>query len=131
MTYTHSKSILEAMSMALAQRLKPKGVTVNVVFPGRASTAMTRSLTSQGLPGAMKLMMPFFRLFFRDDGGASAATAARSTIWAATTTELDGVTGRYFDTNSTEQKLHPTAYDTHVQECILALLQRVSASPSD
>jgi NAD(P)-dependent dehydrogenase (short-subunit alcohol dehydrogenase family) len=34
MTYTHSKSILEAMSMALAEALEPQGV--NVIFPGHA-----------------------------------------------------------------------------------------------
>ena len=77
MTYTHSKSILEAMSVMLAEELKPTGVTVNVVFPGRASTAMTQSLSLKSLPGPMKIMYPFFRLFFRDDDGKSAAAAAR------------------------------------------------------
>ena len=122
-TYTHSKSISEAMSMALAQALEPDGVTVNVVFPGRASTAMTGSLTLKSLPGWMKLMYPLFRLLFSKDGGKSAANAARSTIWAATTPELKGVTGRYFDTNMNEQKLHPTAHDTNVQARILAVIE--------
>jgi NAD(P)-dependent dehydrogenase (short-subunit alcohol dehydrogenase family) len=126
-TYTHSKSVLESMSMALARELEPKGVTVNVVFPGRATTAMTRSLTSKGLPGPMKLMMPIMRLFFREDGGKSAARAAESTIWAATTPELDGVTGRYFDTNCKEQKLHPTAHEPEVQARILSLIEGVAA----
>ncbi|KAL3922994.1 MAG: hypothetical protein SGILL_001907 [Bacillariaceae sp.] len=43
-TYGHSKSIAESMAMALADKLKPEGVLVNVIFPGRASTAMTGSL---------------------------------------------------------------------------------------
>ena len=38
MTYAHSKSAVEGMSMALAEQLEPEGVTVNVLFPGRAST---------------------------------------------------------------------------------------------
>ena len=126
MTYTHSKSVMESMSMALSRELEPHGVSVNIVFPGRASTNMTRSLSSSGLPGAMKLMLPFFRLFFADDGGKSAAKAARSTIWAATTSDLDGVTGRYFDTNSKETKLHPTAYDPQVQRCILAAIEQAT-----
>lgn len=119
MTYGHSKSVLESMSMALAEALQPEGVLVNVVFPGRASTAMTGSLSLGSLPGFMKLMYPFFKLFFADDGGKSAAKAARSTIWGATTPELDGVSGRYFDTNMNEQKLHPTAYDPATQSAIL------------
>lgn len=123
MTYTHSKSVMESMSMALARDLEPHGVTVNVVFPGRASTAMTGSLTTKALPGPMKLMFPLFKLLFREDGGKSAAKAARSTIWGATTPELEGVTGRYFDTNSKEQKLHPTGYDPVVQARILAVIE--------
>lgn len=119
MTYTHAKSVLESASMVLARELEPVGITVNVVFPGRAATAMTQSLSPQALPGAMKLMYPFFRLFFREDGGKSAAKAAQSTIRAATVPELGGVTGRYFDTDSREQRLHPTAYDAEVQARIV------------
>jgi len=130
MTYTHSKSIMESMSVALAEKLEPEGVTVNIIFPGRASTAMTRSLTSKGLPGCMKIMMPFFRCFFKEDGGKSAAKAASSTIWGATSSELDGVTGRYFDTSSKEKKLHPTAYKSEVKAAILAVIESSSAEQS-
>ena len=129
MTYQHSKSVMEAMSMALAEKLEPEGVTVNVLFPGRASTAMTGSMSAGSLPGLMKLMYPLFRLLFREDGGKSAKKAARSTIWGATSPELDGVNGRYFDTNSKEQKLHPTAYDSQVQDSILAVIE-ASEGPS-
>jgi len=123
MTYQHSKSALESMSMTLSEALEPEGVTVNVVFPGRASTAMTGSMSLGALPGVMKLMYPLFRLMFADDGGKSAARAARSTIWGATTPELDGVTGRYFDTDMKEQKLHPTAYDPVVQSAIIHVIE--------
>ena len=122
MTYTHSKSTMEAMSVALAEKLEPESITVNIVFPGRASTAMTASMSPSALPGWMKLMYPLFRLLFREDGGKSAKKAARSTIWGATSAELDGVTARYFDTNSKEQKLDPTAYDSRVQDRILAVI---------
>ena len=130
MTYTHSKSTMEAMSMALAEKLEDEGVTVNVVFPGRASTAMTGSMSASALPGLMKLMYPLFRLLFKEDGGKSAKKAARSTIWGATSSELDGVTGRYFDTNAKEQKLHPTAYDSRVQDSILAVVEAAEAPES-
>lgn len=76
MTYTHSKSAMEAMSMALSEELEREGVTVNVLFPGRASTVMTRSLSLSALPGLMKLMYPLFRLLFAKDEGKSAAKAA-------------------------------------------------------
>ncbi len=121
-TYKHSKSVLESISMTLARRLEPSGVLVHVIFPGRASTAMTSSLSLKSLPGWMKLMYPLFRLLFSEDGGESAANAARSTIWGASAPELTGRTGRYFDTNMKERKLHPTAYDPGVQEKIVAVI---------
>ena len=80
LTYKHSKSVLEATSLCLASYLESEGICVNIVFPGRASTAMTRALSPKALPGAMKLMYPFFKIFFADDGGKSAKKAARSTI---------------------------------------------------
>ena len=123
MTYTHSKSVLEAMSVFLAAELEPHGVTVNVVFPGRASTAMTQSLSPQALPGPMKLMYPFFKLFFREDGGKSAEKAARSTIWAATSDDAKGVTAAYFDTNSRRQSLHPSAHNPSVHARIYAVME--------
>mgnify|MGYP002036602929 CR=1 FL=1 len=109
MTMAHSKSVMEAMSMAMARELEPEGVRVNVVFPGRASTAMTRSVAMQGLPGPMKLFYPCLKLLFMDDGGKGAAKAARSTIWAATSAELDGVTGRYFGSDTKECTMPPKA----------------------
>jgi NAD(P)-dependent dehydrogenase (short-subunit alcohol dehydrogenase family) len=126
MTYTHSKSILEALSVYMATELVPKGITVNILFPGLASTMMTRSLTMNGLPGVMKLMFPFFRWFFREDAGKSANTAARSTVWDATTNDLDGVTGLYFDTHTNKQRLHATAYDETIQHTIIDLITSVT-----
>lgn len=128
MTYTHSKSTTEAMTMALAERLKPEGVSANVLFPGRASTTMTGSLSMSSLPGLLKLMYPLFRYLFAEDGGKSAAKAARSTIWGATTPDLEGVTGHFFDTNSKEQKLHLTAYDPDIHARILAVIATAETS---
>jgi NAD(P)-dependent dehydrogenase (short-subunit alcohol dehydrogenase family) len=125
MTYAHSKSILESMSLVMAQRLEPEGVSVNILYPGRASTSMTGSLTAKSLPGPLKLLYPLFRLMFREDGGKSAAKAARSTIWGATTSDLDGVTGRYFDTHTKEQAVHPTARDPQVQARIMDIIESV------
>ena len=123
MTYGHSKSVSEAMTMALANKLESEGVMVNVVFPGRASTSMTGSLSLQSLPGLMKLLYPIFWLMFREDGGKSAQKAATSSIWAATTTDLEGVHGKYFDSTTKERRLHESAYDKNVQSTIASLIR--------
>lgn len=123
MTYTHSKSIMEAMSVWLSKQLQSpdpaQNITVNVIFPGRASTKMTRSLTLASLPGPMKLFLPFMKLYFRDDGGKSAAKCSTSSVWGATSHSLESVTGKYFDTNCKEVKMHETAYDGGVQWTIM------------
>ena len=123
MTYTHSKSILEGMSIGLSKRLESENVSVNIVFPGRASTSLTQSLTTKGLPGPMKIMMPFFKLFFRSDGGKSAHKASQSTVFVATDSSLEGVTGRYFDTKCNVQELHSSAYDEHIQKQIIDAIE--------
>ena len=131
MTYGHSKSVSEAMSMALAQKLKSNNITVNVVFPGRASTAMTQeSFTFQSLPGLMKLFYPLMWLMFRDDGGKSAAKAATSSIFAATNASLQGVTGKYYNSTAKEQSLHATAYDADIQAKVVEIIQRSSSTSS-
>ena len=137
MTYTHSKSVLEAMSVVLAQDMKPANVSVNIVFPGRVSTAMTKNLTLGHLPGPMKLMLPFFKCFFREDGGKSAKQAAHSTVWGCTSgvavTEgatIAGATGKYFDTQCKEQPLHKTAYDSAVQKAVTDAIKKALGDSS-
>ncbi len=128
MTYAHSKSVLEAMSMTLAKELASEGVAVNVLFPGRAATAMSGSLRPSSLPGGLKLMYPLFKFMFREDGGKSAKRAAQSSIWGATTDDLIDKTGRFFDTNCQEQELHPTVYDSQVQNRILSVIKAAQAA---
>ena len=125
MTYMHSKSCLEAISIALSRKLEPDGIRVNVVFPGNASTVMSRSLSLKGMPGLMKLMRPLFLLMFAEDNGKSAAKASRSTVWAVTSGALKQRTGTYFDTNCKEKKMHPTAYDAQVHDKIISVIESV------
>ena len=126
MTYGHSKSIAEGMSMALADQLQKENISVHVVFPGRASTSMTGSLSLASLPGWMKVFYPIFWLMFRDDGGKSAEKAATSSIWAATSADLKGVSGKYYDSTTQERPLDPTAYDPEVQSKIISLIEGAS-----
>ena len=123
MTMAHSKSVMESMSIALAAKLDADGISVNVVFPGRASTVMTRSVSAAGLPGMMVVCLPCMKCMFRDDGGKGAAKAARATIWAGTSTDLDGVTGRWFGQDTKEKPHHPRALDAAVQARILAAIK--------
>jgi NAD(P)-dependent dehydrogenase (short-subunit alcohol dehydrogenase family) len=128
--YSMTKRALEAASLALADELAPRGIHVNVVYPGGASTQMTQAMTPSMLPWFMRPMWPLFRTIMADDGGRGAQKAARSSIWAATTAELEGVSGRYFDTECRPAKLHKTIRDPENQRQVLSLIEG-SAPPVD
>ncbi len=45
----------------------------------------------------MRLLYPLFRWMTREDGGKSAEKASRSTVHLASSPDLEGLTGQYFD----------------------------------
>jgi len=123
--YTRSKRAAEAMSLVLARELQPDGVGVHVVYPGRASTAMTQAMTPSSLPWYLRPAWPVFRLLIpASDDGSSAAKAAKSSVYAATTDALDGEHGRYIDTNQQLAELHPTVHDPANQQRVMDELGR-------
>ena len=116
------------MTLALAKQLTPHGLTVNIVYPGQAATSMTRSVTPGMLPWRMKPFWPVLALMTREHGGKSAARASRSSVWAATAPELDGVSGTYFDADCREAPLHPTVRDPANQRVVIDQIERAWGS---
>lgn len=99
-TYSQTKLAMMVMMYEFAHR--EKDVAINVCYPGQASTNMTRSVTPEMLPGFMRFLFPIFKLAVREDGGKSAAKAARSSVYLASSKDVEGVSGKYFDTNCKE-----------------------------
>jgi len=122
--YTMTKRAEEAMSLALAKELEPDGIYLSIVYPGRASTAMTQAMTPSSLPWFMRPAWPVFRFLIpKDDAGKSAGLAARSSIFAATSDTLEGKSGTYIDTNQQVGALHPTVHDAANQAKVMAAIQ--------
>eukprot|EP00980_Cylindrotheca_fusiformis_P031704 scaffold26818_cov103-Cylindrotheca_fusiformis.AAC.1 len=96
-TYAHSKAIMEATTMIMSKELPDMLVTV--VFPGFARTSMAQSAQLKTFPGLYKLFYPLFlfMLWMGNDNGKLASKAAKSTIWAASSPDIE--TGKYYDTN--------------------------------
>ena len=114
------------MAKCIAGELEPRGIGVHLVYPGRASTAMTQAMTPASLPWFMRPAWPAFRLLIpKDDGGKSAEKASRSSVHAATTSDLDGQSGVYIDTNSQRAQLHPSVHDASNQAAVMALVRSV------
>ncbi|MBP7999710.1 MAG: SDR family NAD(P)-dependent oxidoreductase [Chloroflexi bacterium] len=97
-SYSQSKLAMMVVMYEFARR--EKGVTFNVCYPGQASTNMTRSVTANMLPGFMRFIFPLFRLMVRPDNGKSAAKAARSSIYLASSPDVAGISGKYYNTKS-------------------------------
>jgi retinol dehydrogenase-14 len=107
--YSRAKLINALWTYELARRFEGTGVTVNLADPGGASTQMTRS----------EAMPWIFRTINRL--GAKVMTtekAARSSIYLASSPEVEGVNGQYFDNNNKQVKSSKTSYDEETQKRI-------------
>ena len=84
--YGQSKLAMILFTHELAKKLDGKGVTVNSAHPGvvRTNFANNNGLVTFGF----RLMRPFF---------ISPKTAAKRILYVATSPDLEGVTGKYFN----------------------------------
>jgi NAD(P)-dependent dehydrogenase (short-subunit alcohol dehydrogenase family) len=95
--YSQSKLTMMALMFEYAQQIKETGVTVNICYPGQASTSMTQSVTAGMLPFLMRPLFPLFKFLVKPDGGKSAEKASRSSVFLATSKDVEGKTGLYVD----------------------------------
>lgn len=85
--YSESKLANIYFTYELARRLEGKGVTANALHPGFVATNFGRSNGG--------LFNPLFRLF--QIGAISPEAGAKTSIYLATSPEVEGVSGKYFD----------------------------------
>ena len=103
--YAQSKLANVLFSYELARRLDGSGVTVNVLHPGLVATNF---LSNNGKLGQLLC-------FFMGLRGMNAAKGALTSIYLAGSTEVEGVTGRYFE-KSREVRSAPASYDRSAAE---------------
>jgi NAD(P)-dependent dehydrogenase (short-subunit alcohol dehydrogenase family) len=126
-TYSQTKTVMMALAYEFARRLEGSGVTINVGFPGAASTAMTQALSPSSLPTVMRLTWPVLKsLYMRDDGGKSAAKASQSSVYLATSPEVDGVSGQYFSSSSKPMEWPKDVYDDALRLHLWTLCEQLA-----
>lgn len=123
-SYSQTKLAMMVLMVEFARR--ETGVTINVCYPEQASTNMTRSVTPDMLPRAMRWMFPLFKWMTREDGGKSAAKAARSSIYLASSPEVEGVSGKYFDTHCKIAQWPPAVMDAPTREKLWSRLKTMT-----
>lgn len=121
MAYSHSKSIMMAASYEFAQRLKGTGVTLNVAYPGSVSAT---NMGSQ--PSTLQLYLRPLMFVVRRALDTTAAKAARSSIYLASSPEVEGLTGAYFNTNSKRNKWNSAANDPALRAALWDISLRLA-----
>ncbi|MGS0683904.1 SDR family oxidoreductase [Nakamurella sp. GG22] len=99
--YNQSKLANLLFSYELARRLAGRGVTANALHPGVVRTGFG----SEDPGWLQKLIMPVGRLLLK-----SPEQGAETSIYLASSPEVEGVTGRFF-VNSKRKKSAPQSYD--------------------
>ncbi len=93
---------------ALARKLDGTNVTVNCLHPGVVRTGSIYK--DPDAPFSMKLMYKLFSPFFK-----SPKKGAETSVYLATSDEVDGVTGKYFASKKIRKSAQKT-YDPELQE---------------
>ncbi len=124
--YSHSKSILMVASYELAQRLKGTGVTLNIAYPGGVTSTNMGSQPST-LPVWIRPMFSVVRRTL----DTTAEKAARSSIYLASSPEVEGVTGQYFNTKSKAIKWNSTVYDDMVRKTVWETSEQLAHLTAD
>ena len=127
-TYSHAKAVMMAGSYELAQKLKDSGVYLNVAYPGSAATAMTSAMTPGMVPAPMRVVWPLFRLFMSN---LKPARAARSSIYLASSTEVEGVNGNYYNTKSKLTKWPQSVLDVDLRRQIWDISTKLAGIKAD
>jgi NAD(P)-dependent dehydrogenase (short-subunit alcohol dehydrogenase family) len=109
--YNQSKLANVLFTKALARRLAGSGVTVDALHPGVVATDLTRSY-----PRALVALWQMFLL--------TPAQGATCSLYVATSPELDGVTGEYFE-KSRVKPASRAARDEVAQEKLWALTEQL------
>ncbi len=103
--YGQSKLALVLFTYELARRLQGTGVTANCLHPGFVATNFGQNGTGPIGRGVMNLISRF---------GMSPEEGAKTSIFLATSPEMEGVTGKYF-VKSIPKRSAPITYDETLQ----------------
>ena len=104
--YSRAKLINLLWTYELVRRLEGTGVTVNLADPGGASTEMTRS---EAMPWIFRTINRLGRKMMTTE------KAARSSIYLASSPEVEGVSGGYFEPPKKRAKSSKASYDRAAQ----------------
>ena len=104
--YAQSKLAVVLFTYELARRLEGTGVTANCLHPGFVATNIAQRDLVLPARLATKLIFRF---------GTSPEKGAKTSLYLATSPDVEGVTGKYFE-KSVPRKSTPLSYDESLQQ---------------
>ncbi len=114
--YNQSKLMNVLFSNALSRRLRGTRVTSNSLHPGIVKTGF-----GQEMNGLTKVVLSVFQFF-----AITPEKGAQTSLYLATSSAVDGVTGQYFD-NKKQGRANPIAYDEATQDRLWNLSEKLVA----
>jgi len=115
--YSKSKLANVMTTYALARRLEGSGVTANSLHPGFVATNLG---SGNRIP-----VKPFMWLFRLTGRAISVRDGADTSIYLSSSPEVDGVSGKYFDSRR-EKMSSPQSYDEDAQERLWEISERLT-----
>ncbi|MGH8878124.1 MAG: SDR family NAD(P)-dependent oxidoreductase [Stackebrandtia sp.] len=125
--YNHTKLAVMAMSLEFSGRVADRQVSVNVAYPGHASTPGNRRLPMSAFPVLYRPAAPLLRLLGPMlMGTTAAARASRSSVFLASSTEVAEVTGAYYDRHCRRVDWLAGAVGQSTRDAVWRLCERLS-----
>jgi NAD(P)-dependent dehydrogenase (short-subunit alcohol dehydrogenase family) len=118
--YCRSKLCNVLFTYELARRLEGTGVTVNCLHPGVIASGF-----GHNRPGLFRLGVRLAAPFM-----LTPERGARTSIYLATSPEVAGVTGKYFDDDATEKKSSRLSYDRDLQSRLWEISEQMTSVAS-
>ncbi|MEV5501337.1 SDR family NAD(P)-dependent oxidoreductase [Nonomuraea fuscirosea] len=128
--YNHTKTMTMALTIRLARELAESGVTANVVYPGHGYTPMNRDTPIRAFPYLYRPVAPLILKVVAPLLLSDLTRSARSSVYAATSAELDGVSGEYVDDRCRRKPWPASALDPAHQDAVWDLCARISGLDS-
>lgn len=122
--YSQHKIVMMAVMHELGLRRAGRPPAFSICYPGQASTGMTRGVVAKDLPLLLRPAFPLFRLLTREDGGKSAAKAARASTFLATAPTA--ISGKYFGPKCDERPWPRVVLDEALRRRLFDTVSRLA-----